>query len=177
MGMSTNWVNLYSMKKAGESRFTGKFPSPVILMGILLFSCHRHERSAIQIIKLDRAEIQNILNASDTLTVDTPRRHDFYVIEHYRNGHDGTLTAILKDSLHNIVGINQTKNGVHIFGAEYFPNGQIKGVLTLNKHGEPDGPAKYYFEDGRIRSFGNWKNGDKVGKWMEYDKDGNLIEH
>ena len=157
---------------------TGYMKFLSVIITLLLFSCHQQERSAIQIIKLDRNKIQHIINTSDKPIIDTPRRNDFYFIEHYTNKNDSSLTKILKDSLHNIIGITQTKNGTCTFSAEYYPNGQIKGVLTLNKNGEPEGPAKYFYADGRIRSSGNWKNDSQDGKWMEYDKDGNLIvEH
>ncbi len=104
--------------------------------------------------------------------MDTIRRHDFYYAEHYESEAERKLTQILKDSAGNVVGINQTKNGIRVLVAEYYSNGQIKGKLTIDALGKYTGPAVYYYEDGRIRCSGDLKNGASVGEWKYYDKNG-----
>ena len=39
-----------------------------------------------------------------------------------------------------------------------------------------DGPATYYYPDGRIKSFGVWRNYSQVGIWKNYYENGELNE-
>jgi hypothetical protein len=145
----------------------------LVIIVILLISCNGNDKSKIVVRKLNKDSIQDVLKSYILISVDTPGRSDFYYVYHFANHTDSTSINILKDSLYNIAGINKSKNGVEIFIAEYFRNGQIKGDLTLGGNGEPDGPATYYYEDGRIRSTGNWNGYKEVGIWKRYDKEGN----
>ena len=52
----------------------------------------------------------------------------------------------------------------------------IKTVThQLRKNGKLDGPVRYYYKNGRVRSEGVFKNGLHFGKWRNYSKEGRLI--
>ena len=49
------------------------------------------------------------------------------------------------------------------------------GTINYSKPGIIDGPAKYYYPDGRIRTIGRYKNGQEIGLWYRYDTTGKLL--
>lgn len=153
-----------------------KYRQALAVATLVLSACAGRQQSDIEIIKLDSGLVQDIMATSDKPMVDTPRRKDFYYIEHYLNKSDSTVSRILKDSLGHIVGINQTRKGIRLFVAEYYPNGQIKGKLTIDGKGNFNVPVTYYYQDGRIRSVGNFGDMVPVGIWKDYDSNGYLTQ-
>lgn len=160
-------MGLYSMKLLNYS----------ISLTLLLLSCRHYEPSKLKMGKLDTASIHSILRESVIIHIDTPARKDFYYISDYRDTIDASVTKILMDSLKNVVGINQTRNGIKIFGAEYYTNGQEKGDIPFNEDGEMTGVATYYYDNGNIKSTGRLEDGIEVGKWKNYDQKGNPEEN
>lgn len=124
--------------------------------------------------RLDIAAVKTVLDESVLMKLDTPARHDFYFVGEYLNKDDSLITTILRDSLGNIVGLNQRSKGATIFASEYYANGQEKGDVPFTRDGKLTGKAVYYYENGKIRSSGRLANGIRVGEWKEYDEDGNL---
>jgi antitoxin component YwqK of YwqJK toxin-antitoxin module len=141
----------------------------------MLVSCKQKETSQIEVIKFNRKLIDSLQRTSDTAYSTFIGRHDFYTADFYVTNTDSLITKILKDSLGNVVGLNKSKNGVVLFAAEYYPNGQIIGK-TQFKPGTTDGPATYYYPDGRIKSIGQWHNYAQVGTWRYYKENGKLQE-
>jgi hypothetical protein len=144
---------------------------------LLLLSCRHYQPSRLKMGKLDTAGVNAIIREGVVLKMDTPARKDFYYVSDYKDTIDGSLTRILRDSLKNVVGINQTRNGTKIFVAEYFTNGQQRGDIPINEEGNMTGMATYYYENGHIKSTGRLEDGIKVGKWENYDETGNLEEN
>jgi hypothetical protein len=142
---------------------------------LILFSCKENETSEIQVIKFDKKLIDSLKSASDTTYSTVIGRHDFYTADFYVTKRDSIITKILKDTLGNVVGLNKSKNGVVFFAAEYYPNGQLIGK-TQFKPGAIDGPATYYYSDGRIKTTGQWHNYAQIGKWKNYKENGELKE-
>jgi antitoxin component YwqK of YwqJK toxin-antitoxin module len=140
---------------------------------IILFSCKQREISAIEIMKFDDRLIDTLKKTSDTTYSNFIGRHDFYTADFYVIKKDSVITKILKDSVGNVVGLNRSKNGIVFFAAEYYPNGQIIGK-TQFKLGTVDGPATYYYSDGRIKSKGQWHDYAQVGIWKDYKENGEL---
>lgn len=97
---------------------------------------------------------------------------DFYKTEYNVNKKLGTLTQIMLDSNDNITQIVVVKDRKRIYFREYYRNGQMKSKLDLDSNGQFNGPAKYYYEDGRVQKEGNYKNGLFSGSWNNYDKEG-----
>jgi hypothetical protein len=145
-----------------------------VLFNCLLIGCRGKERSEIEIIKYDPKLVQEIMSHFDSTYTEYPKRHDFWSIDHYLK--DSTReNLILRDSLKNIVGIVESRKGKYYFSQEYYSNGQLKGKTDFHSPGEATGPAIYYFEDGRIRARGQWKNHSQVGEWKNYDENGYLV--
>lgn len=140
---------------------------------IILVSCRQWETSAIEIIKFDNKLIDTLKATSDTTYSTFIGRHDCYSADFYVLKKDSFITKILKDPLGNVVGLNKSKNGVIVFAAEYYSNGQQIGK-TQFKPGTIDGPAIYFYSDGRIKSKGQWHDYAKVGIWKNYKENGEL---
>ena len=121
---------------------------------VLIFSCRQKETSGIEVIRFDKKLIDTLQLSSDTTYTEFMGRHDFYSAHFYVTYRDSMVTKVLKDSLSNIVGLNRSRNGVVFFAAEYYPNGQLIGRTEFKK-GMIDGPATYYYPDGRIKKPGN----------------------
>src|SRR5690348_16245787 len=144
-------------------------------ISLLCLSCNLKETSNIEVIKFDNKIIDTLTKSSDTAYSTFIGRHDFYTEDVYLNKKDSLVTKIFKDSLGNVVGINKSKNGIIIFAAEYYPNGQLIGK-TQFKSGIVDGPATYYYPNGRINNIGRWHNYRQVGVWKTYEETGKLKE-
>lgn len=61
---------------------------------------------------------------------------------------------------------------------EYFCNGKIKNILTF-KNGRLEGPAKTYYENGKIKEEGTWTwtTNRWIGKYKSYSEDGKVQEY
>lgn len=146
----------------------------IVACTILIIGCtSENEKSEIEIIKYDPELLEEIQSNYDSTYTESPRRDDFWTIEHYLVSAEYE-NIIFKDSLDNIVGIVKRQNGKNYFTAEYYPNGQLKGRINYSSPGIIDGPSKYYYPDGRISSEGLWKDFKKVGEWKNYHSDGQL---
>ena len=58
---------------------------------------------------------------------------------------------------------------------EYYEDGEIKEEGNY-KDGERDGKYTSYYKNGQIKSEGNYKDGERVGKWISYYEDGQIKE-
>jgi antitoxin component YwqK of YwqJK toxin-antitoxin module len=93
---------------------------------------------------------------------------------------DGINSDLAKDSLGRIVAITQQRNDIYLFAAEYFLNGQIKGIVPLDENGHATGFVTYYYEDGRISQKGEMNNDHEIGTWKYFRRNGelqNIIRH
>lgn len=59
----------------------------------------------------------------------------------------------------------QTKSGQPV---TFYSNGYLTSKGSLNKAGNPEGYWEYYTFDGQLKSSGNYRDGVKVGEWIEY---------
>ena len=130
--------------------------------------------SIIEVKKLDFELVKRIMENKDSIFIERRNTGDFRVIEHYYVD-DSLENKILKDSNGQITAIGMLCNGKQVFGEEYYPNGQSMGTINYSKPGIIDGPAKYYYPDGRIRTIGRYKNGQEKGLWYRYDSTGKLL--
>jgi antitoxin component YwqK of YwqJK toxin-antitoxin module len=144
-----------------------------VLFNCLLMGCHGKERSEIEIIKYDPNLVKEIISHFDSTYTEYPKRHDFWSIDHYLTN-SNRENLILRDSLKNIVGIIEREKGKNFFSQEYYLNGQAKGKIEYHSD-KISGPAIYYFQDGRIRSTGQWNDVRQVGEWKNYDERGYLV--
>jgi hypothetical protein len=131
-----------------------------------------YEKSTIEIIKYDEQLVKNIRTVYDSTITENPMREDFWKIECYLK--DSIESRIMTDSLGNIVAISQFTNNIRTFVEEYFPNGQLR-VKHEFPPGEIDGPVTAYYQNGQIKSTGQWKDFKQVGEWKYYNPRGQLI--
>lgn len=73
-----------------------------------------------------------------------------------------------------LMAIGRKTNGVITALTEYFFSGQAKGKVSFGNNGRVDGPATYYYLDGRVRSTGQWSIGKRTGEWRAYNPIGQL---
>lgn len=57
----------------------------------------------------------------------------------------------------------------------FYPNGQRMMTLLFNSNGQPEGPARFYYQDGRVKLDGRYEKGIQTGIWREFAPDGRLI--
>lgn len=150
-----------------------------LLIGLIIFiitGCMNKEISPIEIVKLDHRIINEIMNPEnhDSMFVAYPKRKDFWSIEQYIIK-PNKENAIFKDSVGDIVGYYKRIDGKNYETVECYPNGQLKGKLNYSEPGVIDGEAKYYYQDGRLKSIGMWNKFNRIGIWKNYDENGKLV--
>jgi len=82
---------------------------------------------------------------------------------------------------------------------EYYENGQLKSIMTLDEDGDPIGEAKEYYDNGQLKTViniekegygsykmyylngnteeeGGYEDSEKTGKSIKYNEDGSLVE-
>lgn len=150
-----------------------------LVMVSLLFlftSCMQNKNAAFTSgAKLDSAWLTGIINNSDTAYTKPYYRTDFVTASYYRNKKDSTLCQVMKDSLGRVRQITITKNEVRTFFARYFTNGQAEALLPVDEGGKFHGDATSFYEDGIIKSKGQYKHGLYYGKWQYFDEKGALV--
>jgi hypothetical protein len=138
-----------------------------------MVACRDGKRSAIEVYMAPGKEwLDSTHKANDTTFSKRYGGIEFYRSEYNVNKKDGTLTNIMLDSMGHITQIIVVKNKKRILFREYYTNGQAKSNLSLDSNGHFNGPAKYYYEDGRIQKEGSYKDGLFSGTWNNYDPDG-----
>jgi antitoxin component YwqK of YwqJK toxin-antitoxin module len=147
-----------------------------IFLTVVLYSCSHPDTVAKGIIKPDPHWLDSIKQKSDTSWVKRYRNNEFVTAEYYIDKKDSIVTQLMKDSAGTIRQINIARyDNIRLFFGEYFGNGQLKASLRLDSMGKYNGPGKYYYEDGQLKSEGLFNHGLFSGKWKNYDKKGSLI--
>ncbi|HEX5024223.1 MAG TPA: hypothetical protein VFV68_03080 [Agriterribacter sp.] len=131
--------------------------------------------SGVEIIKVNMALLDSIRNNSDTGFTRIIGAKEFYSAEQYFSAKDSVVSKIMKDTAGQITGFVQFSRNIRTAYAEYYPNGQLKGKLLLDDQGRFEGPAAYYYQDGRIKSEGVYSEGFFSGTWKNYSPEGKLI--
>ncbi|HSU28507.1 MAG TPA: hypothetical protein VLJ68_09015, partial [Chitinophagaceae bacterium] len=82
-----------------------------------------------------------------------------------------------KGTIRQVIAANN--ENVRLFFAEYYPNGQLMANLPLDDLGKFNGHAVYYYENGSLKSEGNFNHGLATGEWNNYSKNGKVsgIDH
>lgn len=72
----------------------------------------------------------------------------------------------------DFTGIEKNNRRTHV--VEYYPNGRPIGLVNLDSLGTGDGV--YYYDNGSKKSEGKWRGYSRVGIWMDYNENGELIK-
>lgn len=104
-------------------------------------------------------------------------------LHYFENGQLRLSKIFSKGNLEKLTGYYETgeieasfifENNELIAGSEYYKNGQKMGEVPTELDGTINGPVKYYYENGNLRSAGEYKNDKPHGLWREYDEKGNI---
>ena len=144
-----------------------------ILLLLLLIGCSdKIEKSGIKKITF-QDRLESIKSISDSTynryNKDSTIRYETYRI-------DSNTTAFAAYRTNYLLAIVSRFDGNDTSVAEYYMNGQLMADLNFEKDGTLDGPATYYYGDGRIKTTGEFVNGKRQGRWRNYDEAGDLIE-
>ena len=138
-----------------------------------MISCKNDaERSPVEVIMVNHARLDAIRSESDTGYTRVIGAAEFNMAEQYVDRGDSTISKIMKDTAGRVIAFVQFRNNIRITYQEYYSNGQLKARLPLNAEGEFDGPSKYYYQDGRVKSEGVYSRGLFTGKWKNYSENG-----
>jgi len=149
----------------------------ICLMLLVCKACSDSDTSDIEVIKFDPDIIKEIKEESGRFYTETDSSDDdFYHADCYVNAKEGITTKIFKDKSGHVTGMNKSKGTKVFYAAEYYRNGQLKATYPDMKKNELTGEAKYYYENGRIKSIGKLRKGQKIGNWRQYDRDGDPIK-
>ncbi len=85
-------------------------------------------------------------------------------------------TMLWYDEQDRITGLIEYQNRRVMDSVEFFQNGQRMFSLLFNSNGKPSGPARFFYEDGRVREDGRFEDGKRNGIWRQFDPSGKLIE-
>ncbi len=126
-------------------------------------------------VTLDNAWLDSVEKQhGDTFYRKPYRRPDFVTATSYISRKDSSELQVMRDSLAHVRQVVIVKKGVRNYFAQYFANGQLMAELKFGSFGEMTGPAKYYFENGKVQSEGSFINGLRTGGWKEYDEKGTV---
>lgn len=147
-----------------------KFSLPVVLI-IVVFSCiQKNSNSTI----LASSFIDSIIKHSDSSYEKPYYRTDFVTASYYVNKKDSTICQLMKDSAGKIRQVIISKKGTRIFFGSYYRNGQSQADLPMDAFGQYHGTGKFFYEDGKLQSSGNYTHGFKTGDWKVYDEKGKI---
>lgn len=148
----------------------------MVMLIALFYSCKSKNKTfESKLITIDKAFIDSIKNTSDTAYIKRYRNSEFVTAEYYLNRSDHTVSQVMRDPANNIRQVLIAKKGKKLFGAEYYANGQLMALLPLDSLGKYNGFAKYYYENGIVKSEGIYKQGFHAGNWKNYDSNGENI--
>jgi len=145
-----------------------------LVIVVSLGSCLQKKKLEIEVLKIDQQFMVNLKSESYLLDSRILGPGEFYSEDVYFDKKKSIKIRLLKDSLGNVVAINKSKEGVILFIAEYYPNGQIKGKLSY-VDGKINGPATYYYASGAKEREGQWHDHTPFGRWKTYKENGELL--
>ena len=143
-----------------------------------LFSCTNNSiiTTPIAVNKIDSVWLNSIIKNSDSVFTKPYKRTDFVTATFYYNGKDSSICQVMKDSAGMVRQVLITNKNIRSHFSQYYPNGQLIENISLNKFGRNDGNAIYYYEDGKIKSKGQFIDGLYSGEWKIFDNSGKQLQ-
>jgi antitoxin component YwqK of YwqJK toxin-antitoxin module len=140
---------------------------------ILLIGCKATTQKQNPPKKIDMVWLDSIIKRSDTSYSKNYYRTDFVTAHYYISKKDSTLCQLMKDSAQRIRKVILTEKKIVKYSAQYYETGQLMEALSFDEKGRLSGNATTYFENGIIKTEGNYTGGLKTGMWKEFDLYGN----
>lgn len=147
----------------------------LLILTIVVFSCTEQNTATTTISKINNLWLDSLIKQSDSNYTKPYKRTDFVTATFYINKKDSSVCQIMKDSASVIRQIIISKKEVRTFFAQYYSNGQLQARLPLDKFGQYDGVATYYYKNSIIQSNGNYLHGLKQGQWKNFTEKGKLV--
>lgn len=146
----------------------------------LIQGCKPGTQIKPQKITANIAMLDSIKNNADSIYSKRYPRNDISKADYFINQKDSTLTQVMMDSMGMIRQIVIVKNKIRIYTACFYPNGQLTAKYEFDDFGQFTKGSREFYENGFVKSEGNYKNGFRSGKWKSYDTTGkysNTIEY
>lgn len=144
-----------------------------IFSALFLISCNN--KRPCEKITFNKVQLDSVKATTDTSYSKPYRSDEFAEAEYHINRSDSSVCQLMKDTAGTIRQVIMTRKGIRFFSAEYLANGQLKAKMDFDVDGKFDGPGTYYYENGCIRSKGNFQHGFYVGEWKNYNEKGKLV--
>lgn len=138
---------------------------------LYFYSCKPRQ---LPLLLADKVWLDSIKNTSDSTYTKRYRNNRFVTAEYFINKNKKSVCQLMKDSFGTVRQIIITKNNTRTFFAAYYPNGQLMASYSMDSFGLYHGPSKYYYENGQIKSEGDYAKGFSSGQWKNYNEKGNL---
>lgn len=150
--------------------------SLIVAVGMLVSGCRdMASRVTYSLVKADTAFLNSVIKRSDTSFIKKYKRPDFVIAEYYLSRKDSTELQIMRDSSKKVRQVILIDRNVRTLFAQYYENGQLQGDLSFDSFGQYNGLAKYYYQNGAVKSEGNYLHGLSTGEWREYDETGKAV--
>jgi hypothetical protein len=75
-----------------------------------------------------------------------------------------------------LAGTTERTHGKLADSVLFYPNGQRMFQFQFDEAGQPQGPARFFYADGRVWQDGRLTRGMKTGVWRTFHPDGRLLE-
>lgn len=152
----------------------------VIASICFFFSCGPN-RSEVNVEVVNSTLVENLKKAADSTYIIVPdsllmEKQPFFVKgEVLINSRINQTTQLWFDEQNRIMGMMEYTNDILIDSILFHTNGQRLLSIIINKQGQPEGPAAFYYSDGRVRLDGRFEKGIQTGIWREFAPDGRLL--
>ena len=151
-----------------------------LMAAICLFISCGPNRSDVNVEVVNSILVENLKKAADSVYNIVPdsllmEKQPFFVKgEVLVNQRVNQTTQLWFDEHDRIRGMIEYTNGILKDSILFHPNGQRLLSMIINKQGKPEGPAAYYYPNGRVRLDGRFEKGIQTGIWREFAPDGRL---
>lgn len=140
-----------------------------------LFGCQHRQTTQQPKLTVDITMLDSIRDHSDSTYTKPYKRTDFVTAEYFISKKDSTITQVMKDSAKHIRQVVIEKNKRRIYIAEFYSNGQLMFKNELDDYGQFNGESKEFYETGILKRAGVYKSGFHIGKWKNYNEEGNYV--
>ncbi|MEO6670284.1 MAG: hypothetical protein ABIN36_12455 [Ferruginibacter sp.] len=142
---------------------------------LLLFGCENTAPVSKHRSTVDMKMLDSIRKNSDSTYSELYGRNDFVTAEYFISKKDSTTTQVMSDSSKIIRQVIIAKNKRRIYFTQFYANGQLMFKNHLDDYGQFNGESSSFYESGRLKRTGIYKNGFYHGNWKNYDENGKYI--
>ncbi|HMP92810.1 MAG TPA: hypothetical protein PKD90_08060 [Phnomibacter sp.] len=79
------------------------------------------------------------------------------------------------NAMGKVCGLEEQKDGIMQDSVAFYENGQRLFTFTFTPQGIKEGPVRYYYPDGRVKTDGWYKANQPTGVWRYFNEQGKLL--